>query len=186
MLANKFEGKRFNSPNDVVLGPDGALYFTDPTLDLVKGEKQEIPFQGVYRLDGKGNVRLLTKDLTQPNGLAFSPDGKRFYVDDSEQRNIRVYDVTADGSLTNGRIFGKEPGGKGDGVPDGMKVDNQGNLFVVGPKGIWVRDANGNHLGTILVPEQPANLAWGDKDYRTLYITATTSVYRLKTKTHGF
>jgi gluconolactonase len=186
ILADNDHGKKLNTPNDVVVGPDGALYFTNPNMDFRPGMKQEIPFQGVYRLDDKGNVRLLTKDLTQPNGLAFSPDGKRFYVDDSERRNIRVYDVSADGSLTNGRIFGEEPAGKGDGVPDGMKVDTHGNLFVVGPKGIWVWDAKGNHLGTIVVPEQPANLAWGDKDYRTLYITATTSVYRLETKTQGF
>jgi len=186
VLADHYEGKRFNSPNDVIVGPDGALYFTDPTLDLVAGEKQEIPFQGVYRLDDNGEVRLLTKDLSQPNGLAFSPDGKKFYVDDSEQRNIRVYDVAADGALNNGRIFGEEPGAKNDGVPDGIKVDKQGNLFVTGPKGIWVWDAKGNHLGTIVVPEQPANLTWGDKDYRTLYITATTSVYRLQTKTPGY
>ena len=186
ILADRYEGKKFNSPNDVIVGPDGALYFTDPTLDLVAGEKQEVPFQGVYRLDAKGNIRLLTKDLTQPNGLAFSPDGKHFYVDDSEQRNIREYDFGAGGTLTNGRIFGEEPGGKGDGVPDGMKVDQNGNIFVTGPKGIWVWDAKGNHLGTIVMPEQPANLAWGDKDYRTLYITATTSVYRLEMKTTGF
>jgi gluconolactonase len=186
VLADRYKGKRFNSPNDVIVGPDGALYFTDPTLDLVAGDKQEIPFQGVYRLDAQGNVLLLTKDLTQPNGLAFSPDGKRFYVDDSEKRNIRVYDVAPDGTLKNGRIFGEEPGGKHDGVPDGIKVDKNGNLFVVGPKGIWVWDANGNHLGTIVMPEQPANLTWGDKNYRTLYITATTSVYRLEMKTQGF
>jgi gluconolactonase len=155
-------------------------------MDLVAGEKQEIPFQGVYRLDSKGNLKLLTKDLTQPNGLAFSPDGKHFYVDDSEQRNIRVYEVAPDGALANGRIFGEEPGGKGDGVPDGIKVDKNGNLFVTGPKGIWVWDAKGNHLGTIVMPEQPANMNWGDKDYRTLYITATTSVYRLEMKTQGF
>lgn len=186
VLADHYEGKRLNSPNDVIVGPDGALYFTDPTLDLVAGEKQEIPFQGVYRLDEQGNMRLLSRDLTQPNGLAFSPDGKKFYVDDSEQRNIRVYDVASDGTMTNGRIFGEEHGGKGDGVPDGIKVDKNGNLFVTGPKGIWVWDASGNHLGTIVMPEQPANLTWGDKDYSTLYITATTSVYRLKTKTHGY
>jgi gluconolactonase len=187
LLADHYEGKKFNSPNDVIVGPDGALYFTDPTLDLVAGEKQEIPFQGVYRLDDKGNVQLLTKDLSQPNGLAFSPDGKHFYVDDSQQRNIRVYDRGADGTLSNGRIFGEEPpGGKHEGVPDGMRVDDNGNLFVTGPKGIWVWDAAGNHLGTIVMPEQPANLTWGDADYRTLYITATTSVYRLRTKTHGF
>jgi gluconolactonase len=186
VLADHYDGKRLNSPNDVIAGPDGALYFTDPTLDLVAGEKQEIPFQGVYRLDDSGNVRLLTKDLTQPNGLAFSPDGKQFYVDDSEQRNIRVYDIAADGTLSHGRIFGREPGAKNEGVPDGIKMDTNGNLFVTGPKGIWVWDANGNHLGTIVMPEQPANLTWGDKEYRTLYITATTSVYRLETKTHGF
>lgn len=186
VLADRYQGKKLNSPNDVIIGPDGAIYFTDPTLDLVAGEKQEIPFQGVYRLGKDGDVRLLTKDLSQPNGLAFSPDGKHFYVDDSEQRNIRVYDVAADGSLRNGRIFGEEPGGKGDGVPDGIKLDKNGNLFVTGPKGIWVWDANGHHLGTIVVPEQPANLAWGDKDYRTLYITATTSVYRLRMKAEGF
>ena len=187
ILADHYEGKKLNSPNDVIVGPDGALYFTDPNLDLVAGEKQEIPFQGVYRLDDKGNLRLLTKDLTQPNGLAFSPDGKHFYVDDSEKKNIRVYDVATDGSLTNGRIFGEEPpSGKHEGVPDGIKVDKMGNLFITGPKGIWVWDASGNHLGTIIMPEQPANLNWGDKDYHTLYITATTSVYRLETKTQGF
>jgi gluconolactonase len=186
ILADHYQGKRFNSPNDVIVGPDDAIYFTDPTLDLVKGEKQEISFQGVYRLDSNGEVRLLTQDLTQPNGLAFSPDGKSFYVDDSKQRNIRVYGVRVDGSLTDGRIFGEEPGGKGDGVPDGMKVDKNGNLYVTGPKGIWVWDPQGHHLGTIAMPEQPANLAWGDADYGTLYIAATTSVYRLKTKAHGF
>jgi len=186
ILADRFEGKRFNSPNDVVIGPDGAIYFTDPTLDLPPGEKQEIPFQGVYRLDRKGEVRLLTKDLTQPNGLAFSPDGKKFYVDDSEQRNIRVYDFQADGTLSNGRIFGSEAGPPKSGVPDGMKVDKNGNLYVTGPEGIWVWDAQGHHLGTIVMPEQPANLAWGDADYGTLYITATKSVYRLRTKAQGY
>jgi len=186
VLADKFEGKKLNSPNDIILGPDGALYFTDPTLDLVKGEKQEIPFQGVYRLDADGKLTLLTKDLAQPNGLAFSPDGKKFYVDDDEHRNIRVYDVSKDGSLSNGRLFGEEPGGKSDGVPDGIKVDLNGNLFVTGPKGIWIWSPDGVHLGTIALPEQPANLTWGGKNLRTLYITATTSVYRLETKTTGF
>jgi gluconolactonase len=186
VLADHFEGKKLNSPNDVVLGPDGAIYFTDPTLDLPAGEKQEIPFQGVYRLDGAGKVTLLTKELTQPNGLAFSPDGKKFYVDDSEQRNIRVYDFNSDGTLRNGRIFGSEAGPKKGGVPDGMKFDMAGNLYVTGPEGIWVWDAEGHHLGTIVMPEQPANLAWGDPDYATLYITATKSVYKLRTTTKGF
>jgi gluconolactonase len=183
VLADRFEGKRFNSPNDVVVGPDHALYFTDPTLDLVKGEKQEIPFQGVYRLYAKGGVRLLIKDMAQPNGLAFSPDGRRLYVDDSERKDIRVFDF-ANGNVSNERFFGdeNEPGG----VPDGMRLDTAGNLYVVGPKGIWVWDAEGHHLGTILVPEQPANLAWGSADYRTLYITAGKSVYTIKCKAVGF
>jgi gluconolactonase len=186
VLADRFEGKKFNSPNDVVIGPDGAIYFTDPTLDLPQGEKQEIPFQGVYRLSDDGKVRLLTKELTQPNGLAFSPDGKKFYVDDSEKRNIRVYDFSDDGTLKNGRVFADEPAGRGEGVPDGMKVDEDGNVYVTGPKGIWVWDPQGRHLGTIVLPEQPANLTWGDADYHALYITATTSVYRLRMTARGF
>src|SRR6185295_18550549 len=107
ILADRYEGKKLNSPNDVIIGPDGAIYFTDPTLDLVAGEKQDLPFQGVFRLDDAGNLRLFTKELKQPNGLAFSPDGKHFYADDDETRDIHVYDVAADGTLSNGRIFGK-------------------------------------------------------------------------------
>src|ERR1700756_3339637 len=114
ILADRYQGKNLNSPNDVIVGPDGALYFTDPTLDLVAGEKQEIPYQGAYRLDQSGKVTLLTRDLAQPNGLAFSPDGKRFYVDDSAEKNIRVYDVQPDGTLANGCIFGEEKGNKGE------------------------------------------------------------------------
>jgi gluconolactonase len=186
ILADRYQGKRLNSPNDVVLGPDGAIYFTDPISDLPAGQKQEIPFKGVYRISKEGQLQLLTKDLTEPNGLAFSPDGKKFYVDDSSQRNIRVYDFQPDGTLANGRIFGDEKAGPKDGVPDGMKVDMEGNLYAVGPKGIWVWNPQGIHLGTIVVPEQPANLAWGDADYSTLYITAGTSVYKIHTKVHGF
>jgi gluconolactonase len=184
VLADKYDNKKFNSPNDIILGPDGALYFTDPTLDLPKGEKQELPYQGVYRLGTDGSVRLLTIELAQPNGLAFSPDGKRLYIDDTQKHEIRVYDVGAKGALQNGRLFGKEEGRNG--VPDGMRVDLKGNVFVTGPGGIWVWDPEGNHLGTVLMPESTANLNWGDADRRTLYITATTSVYRLKTRTRGF
>jgi gluconolactonase len=186
VLADHYEGKRFNSPNDVVPGPDGALYFTDPTLDLPKGQPQEIPFKGVYRLDAQGNVQLLIQDMGQPNGLAFSPDGKKLYIDDDETKDIRVYDVLPGGKLANDRLFGSEKGGPREGVPDGMRVDRAGNLYVVGPLGIWVWDAAGNHLGTIVVPEQPANLTWGDADYGTLYITATTSVYKIRTRVRGF
>ena len=186
ILAGRYENKRFNSPNDLVIGPDGVIYFTDPTLDLPKGQPQEIPFQVVYRLDAKGEVRLLTRDLAQPNGLAFSPDGKHLYVDDSERLDIRVYDFLPGATLANGRQFGEEKGGPDEGVPDGMRVDKDGNLFVVGPLGIWVWDAAGHHLGTIVLPEQPANLTWGDFDYGTLFITATTSVYRIRTLVRGF
>jgi gluconolactonase len=183
ILADRYQGKRFNSPNDVVLGPDGALYFTDPTLDLVKGEKQELPYQGVFRLGADGSVRLLIQDLAQPNGLAFSPDGKKLYVDDSERKDIHVYDVARDGSVSNGRVFGKLDG---PGDPDGMRVDMEGNLYVTGQSGIWVWDAQGHHLGTIVLPEQTANLTWGDADYRTLYITSSTSVLKVRTKVRGF
>ncbi len=186
VLAERYDGKRFNSPNDVVMGPDGAFYFTDPTSDLPKGQKQELDFQGVFRLDANGKVTLLTTELSQPNGLAFSPDGKRLYVDDSEKRSIHVYDFQVDGTIRNGRIFGEEPGGKGDGVPDGMRVDRLGNVYVTGPQGIWVWNPAGHHLGTIVLPEQPANLAWGDSDLRTLYITATSSIYKIKTNVSGF
>lgn len=183
VVADRDQGKRFNSPNDVVIGPDRAIYFTDPTLDLPKGDRQEIPFQGVYRIDRNGKVTLLVKDMSQPNGLAFSPDGKTLYVDDSEQKNIRAFDFRS-GQVSHERIFGEEnqPGG----VPDGMRVDKAGNLYVVGPKGIWVWDPHGKHLGTIVVPEEPANLAWGDSNYSTLYITAGTSVYRIVSKARGF
>ena len=186
ILANSYAGKKLNTPNDVTVGPDGALYFTDPNMDLARGEKQELPFQGVYRLDKNGELMLLVKDLSEPNGLAFSPDGKHVYVDDSEQKNIHVYEVTSHGMLAKGRIFGAEPGEPDEGVPDGMKVDMDGNLYVTGPKGIWVWNANGQHIGTITLPEQPANLAWGNNDHGALYITATTSVYRLRTKTAGY
>jgi gluconolactonase len=183
VLADRYQGKKFNSPNDVVLGPDGALYFTDPTLDLVKGEKQELPYQGVFRLGTDGKVRLLIKDMAQPNGLAFSPDGRKLYVDDSERKEIRVWDVTRDGGVGNGRLFGKLDG---PGDPDGMRVDTSGNLYVTGQSGIWVFDAAGTHLGTIVLPEQTANLTWGDPDYGTLYITSSTSVLKLRTKVTGF
>lgn len=183
VLADRYQGKKFNSPNDVVLGPDGALYFTDPTLDLVKGEKQELPYQGVFRLGNDGKVRLLIKDMAQPNGLAFSPDGAKLYVDDSERKEIRVFDVTRDGGVRNGRLFAKMDG---PGDPDGMRLDAAGNLYVTGQSGIWVWDAAGNHLGTIVLPEQTANLTWGDPDYGTLYITSSTSVLKLKTKVSGF
>lgn len=183
VLADHYQGKRFNSPNDVVMGPDGALYFTDPTLDLVKGEKQELSFQGVFRLGTASKVTLLIKDLGQPNGLAFSPDGRKLYVDDSERKDIHVYDVDRGGTVSGGRLFAKL---EGPGVPDGMRIDMAGNVFVTGPYGVWVFDPAGTHLGTINLPESTANLTWGDADYGTLYFTSSTSVFKLRTRTTGF
>jgi gluconolactonase len=183
VLADKYDGKKFSSPNDVVVGPDGAIYFTDPTLNLPKGEKQEIPFQGVYRLAEDGSVTLLTSEFAQPNGLAFSPDGRRFYVDDTRTREIRVYDFGPGATLTNGRILATE---EGRGAADGMRVDRDGNLWVTGPLGIWIWSPEGQHLGTIVLPSNAANLAWGESDYRTIYITAGRTVYRLKTQIQGF
>ena len=184
VLADKFEGKKFNSPNDVILGPDGALYFTDPTLDLPKGEKQELPFQGVFRL---GDRRIGPATDHRPHAAqrprVFA--GRQASLHRRHKtREIRVYDVGANAELKNGRVFGKEEGRGG--VPDGMRVDIAGNVWVTGPGGIWVWDPDGHHIGTILMPESPANLNWGDADYRTLYITAKTSVYRIKTKARGF
>lgn len=186
VLADRFQGKRFNSPNDVVLGPDGAFYFTDPTLDLPKGQAQEIPFQGVYRLGKNGDVRLLTHDLAQPNGIAFSPDGRFLYLDDSDRRDIRVYRFHSDGTISDGRQFGSEVEPGVEGVPDGMRLDRAGHLFVVGPGGIWVWSPEGVHLGTIELPEQPANLTWAGPKNDWLYITATTSVYKIHLSTQGF
>lgn len=187
IVANRYQGKKFNSPNDVVLGPDGAIYFTDPTSDLPKGATREIPFEGVYRIAPNGEVQLLTQEIHQPNGLAFSPDGKRLYVDEDVNRTIRVFDFDrSNGTISHGRQFAVEPSTLENEVPDGMRVDTKGNLYVVGPRGIWVWSPDGHHLGTVVLPEQPANLAWGGPDFSVLYMTAVTSVYRVQTKAHGF
>jgi len=184
VLADKYDGQRLNSPNDVTMGPDGAIYFTDPTLDLAKGEKQETPFQGVYRLDGKGKVTLLTKELKQPNGLAFSPDGKYLYIDDTNQRTVRRYQFHK-GMLSGGVVFADENVAGERGVPDGVKCDMHGNVYVTGPRGVWVWSPEGKHLGTIQTPRAPANLTWGGDGNHALYLTAGPFVYTLETKATG-
>jgi len=183
-LADKFQGKKLNSPNDVVTKSDGAIYFSDPSYGI-KPDQQEQAVQGVYRLspDGK-ELLLVADDFARPNGLAFSPDEKKTYIDDSERRHIRVFDVQNDGSLAGGAIF-HDMNVSTPGAPDGMKVDAEGRIFCAGAGGVWVLDAAGKHLGTILTPEKPSNCAWGDDDRRSLYITAVTSVYRIRVNVPG-
>ena len=182
-VVSDFEGKRFNSPNDLVFAKDGALYFTDPPYGLAKQDDdpaKEITFNGVYRL-ANGRVQALVRDLNRPNGLAFSPDFKILYVNNSDAAKNLVmrYDVAADGTLANGRVLA-DLTSKVEGLADGLKVDAKGNIYTTGPAGVWVLSPQGKHLGTIKTPEIPANCGWGD-DGKTLYITATTGVYRIKT-----
>jgi sugar lactone lactonase YvrE len=182
-LAAHYQGKRLNSPNDVVVKSDGSIYFTDPPYG-VQPEEQELDFHGVYRIAPDGSLMLLTDDFDRPNGLAFSADESILYIDDTTRCHVRAFDVLSDGTLANGRLFADmrstEIGG-----PDGMKLDVGGNLYVTGPGGTWLFDPAGSHLGTFVTPEKPANLAFGDADRRTLYITARTSVYRVRTELPG-
>jgi gluconolactonase len=187
VLASRYEGKRLNSPNDLVYKSDGALYFTDPPYGLAKlfdDPKKELPFQGVYLLkDGK--LQLLYKDFKAPNGIAFSPDEKYLYVDDSASKTYWRFEVQPDDTIASGKLFFDMSSSKAAGVPDGMKVDKKGNIFGVGPGGVWVLSPDGKHLGTIVPAEDPANLAWGDADAKTLYLTARTGLYRIRTNTVG-
>lgn len=189
LLADRYEGKRLNSPNDVIVRSTGDIYFTDPPFGLtreygVPGER-EISYQGVYRLDSQQVLELVAGDFELPNGLALSPDERLIYVDDSQHNHIRVFDVSDDGSLVNGRLFAEMDARSGDGVADGLKTDEFGNVYVCGPSGIWIFDPSGNPLGILHLPEVVANLAWGGHDGRTLFITATTSVYRIHTAVRG-
>jgi len=184
----KYQGKRFNSPNDLVYKSDGALYFTDPPYGLLKQDEdpaKELKFNGVFRYAG-GKLGAVIKDLTRPNGLAFSPDETTFYIANSdEKRKVWMrYDVKPDGTVANGRVFADVTAEKEDGLPDGMKVDTLGNVYGSGPGGVWVFSPEGKHLGTIKPPETPANCAWAE-DGKTLYITARTGVYRIKLAVAG-
>ncbi|MGH7232758.1 MAG: SMP-30/gluconolactonase/LRE family protein [Nitrospiraceae bacterium] len=184
VLADRYEGHRLNSPNDLVYRSDGRLYFTDPPFGLPKvfdDPDRELPYSGVFALyDGK--LQLVSTDLNGPNGLAFSPDEKYLYVTnwDAKRKVVMRYKTSADGSLSNGMVFYDMTVASGDAALDGMKVDQQGNLYVTGPGGLWILSPSGKHLGTIKGPEQPANVAWGDEDGKTLYWTAQTGLYRIR------
>lgn len=188
-IASHYEGKRLNSPNDVVVKSDGSIYFTDPPYGLTAefgapGEK-ELDFQGVYRLSSDGsNLALLVDDFDCPNGLCFDPDESILYINDSSERlHVRAFDVQPDGTIANGRIFA-EIVGEGGG-PDGMKTDREGNVYVAGPGGVWIISSSGKRLGVIQTPEGATNLGWGESDWKTLYIAAKTSLYRITCKVPG-
>ena len=186
-LVDRFEGKRLNSPNDLVYKMDGSLYFTDPPFGLSGGDRdpaKELQFNGVFRYAG-GKLQAIIQDLSGPNGLAFSPDEKVFYVSNFQPRRYWMrYDVAADGTVSNGKVFADVSDERDRGGPDGMKVDARGNVYGAGPAGIWVFSPDGKHLGTLKTPENPSNCNWGD-DGKTLYITAVTSVYRVKLSVAG-
>ncbi|MBV7328070.1 SMP-30/gluconolactonase/LRE family protein [Chloroflexi bacterium TSY] len=188
-LATHYGDKELNSPNDIVVKLDGAIYFTDPpygrTAVYGREREQQLNFQGVYRLDPKTNdLTLLVDDFARPNGLCFSLDERQLFVNDTERLHIRCFDVADDGTLTNGHLWA-ETTGEGHSAPDGMKIDQEGNVYSCGPGGIHIFDPEANCLGVIQMPEHTANLAFGDDDLRSLYITASTSVYRLRVKVQG-
>jgi gluconolactonase len=188
-LATHHDGKQLNSPNDIVCRSDGGIYFSDPPYGRATfygvERPQELSFQGVYRVgsDPKNPV-LLVDDFERPNGLCFSLDERRLFINDTARKHIRVFDVTPAGMLTGGRLWAEATGDR-PGAPDGMKIDAQDNVYCSGPGGIHVFDPGGSLREVIEVPEYTANFAWGDEDYRSLYITASTSLYRLRVQTSG-
>ncbi|MEG4030988.1 MULTISPECIES: SMP-30/gluconolactonase/LRE family protein [unclassified Microcoleus] len=184
-LADRYEGKRLNSPNDLVVKSDGSIYFTDPSYGVSK-DQEELGFYGVYRLAPHGKLTLLVKDLVLPNGIAFSPDEQKLYVNNSEAGYIAVFDVKPDGTVTNQQLFAElKDAATKDGVPDGLKVDVEGNVYSTGPGGVWIFSPDGKLLARISVPETATNLAWGESDRKTLYITGSTSLYRIRLKIAG-
>lgn len=189
VLATHYQGKQLNSPNDVICNRAGQIYFTDPASGRSAGfgipRLQELSFQGVFRLDPSDqNLTLLVDDFSKPNGLCFSADERQLFVSDSAYNHIRVFDTTADGMLVNGKLWAElSPAGKG--VADGMKVDQAGNIFCTGPGGVHIFAPDASYLGIICIPEQAANLTWGDDDLCSLYIAASSSIYRLRTRVAG-
>jgi gluconolactonase len=190
-LASHFRGKELNSPNDVITRSDGTIYFSDPWFGRMPvfgiERERDLGFQAVYRIapgGGDPELAVAEDEFEMPNGLCFSPDESLLYINDTPRALIRVYDVADDGSLANGRLFFDEIGSGviAEGIPDGMKCDERGNIWVTGPGGVWIISARGEHLGVLEVPENTGNLAWGGPDWRTLFIPSSTSVYRIQTK----
>lgn len=189
VLADKYEGKRFNSPNDLVYRSDGTLFFTDPPFGLPKffdDPRKELPFSGVYSVY-KGRLQLLTKEFTGPNGIALSPDEKYLYIGnwDEKKKVVMRYEVAADGKIKNGSLFYDLTPARGSDAIDGIKVDREGNVYVSGPGGLWVISQEGRHLGTIKAPKHIHNMAWGDDDGKTLYLCARSSLYRMRLNISG-
>lgn len=189
VIADRFEGKRLNSPNDLVYRSDGTLFFTDPPFGLPKfhqDPRRELRVEGVYSVFG-GKLQLVSTDMTGPNGLAFSPDEKYLYVGnwDDRKKVIFRYEVAPDARLIRGSIFFDMTSSPGEDAIDGIKVDERGNLYVSGPGGLWIISKEGKHLGTIVAPLHPHNLAWGDVDRQTLYLTAQSGLYKIRLKVRG-
>ena len=189
VLASHYADRELNSPNDIVVKSDGAIYFTDPTSGRSARygveRPQQLPFRGVYRIEPhSGDVTLLVDDFEKPNGLCFSRDEQQLFVNDTARGHIRVFDLRSDGTLEGGHVWA-DVSGDGPGVPDGMKLDGAGNVWCTGPDGMHVFAPDASSLGTIRLPERVANMAWGNADRCTLYITASTSVYAIRTKMNG-
>lgn len=189
VVADRFEGKRFNSPNDLVYRSDGTLFFTDPNFGLPKfgdDPRKELPHSGVYSLH-KGKLQLVTKDFTGPNGIALSPDEKYLYVGnwDDNRKTVYRYDVQPDGTVKNGKLFFDFTSIKGEDAIDGVKVDVEGNVYVSAPGGLQILSPEGKHLGTIITPQHVHNMAWGDDDGKTLYLTARSGLYRIRLNIEG-
>lgn len=201
ILADSYQGKKLNSPNDLVYRSDGSLYFTDPPYGLRTQSDQDpekqLNVNGVYRIPHaleqtagakpkSSELQLLVSDLPRPNGIAFSPDEKYLYVDNSEPKKIWMrYRVQPDGSLADGKLFYDATADTRPGAPDGMKVDEKGNVYSTGPGGVWIFTPEGKPLGTIVMPERSANVAWGGPDHKTLYIMASSSIYRIHLSIEG-
>lgn len=184
VLADAFEGKKLNSPNDLVVKSDGSIYFTDPPYGI-KSEQEEQGFSGIYRIAPDGKLSLLDKSQPRPNGLAFSPDEKRLYLNDSQENLIYVFDVNTDGTIANKRVLADVKQQGLNGAVDGMKVNANGEIVTSGPGGVCVVASDGKLLGRIRVPEVTTNVAFGDRDRKTLFITAGSTVYRIRMKTAG-